>query len=69
MKGAAIDYYQGDFEAGLGGYVLDNSSGLGNGLWHRTDKAIAVEPGHSASFVLYYGLEDPCNYNLIDPVT
>ena len=68
VKTFATNYYQQDFETGLGGFVLDNVSGLGHGLWHRTDQAIAYQPGHSATHILYYGLDDPCNYNLIDPV-
>ncbi len=63
----ATDIYHEDFETGLGGFILDNSSGLGHGLWHRTDRAVAAENGHSAAYMLYYGLDDPC-YDLIDPV-
>jgi len=68
VKTFATNYYQQDFEADLGGFVLDNAIGLGHGLWHRTDKAIASQPGHSLPYILYYGLDDPCDYNLIDPI-
>jgi hypothetical protein len=51
-----------DFEAGLGGFVIDNDFGLGGGLWHLSTACSAAEPGHSLPTTLYYGQDATCNY-------
>jgi hypothetical protein len=63
----AVDYYQQDFESGLGGFVIDNTSGSGHGLWHRTDQCLATAPGHGGSGALYYGDDTSCTYAVEDP--
>jgi hypothetical protein len=62
-----VDYYLENFETGLGGFTLDNSSGSGHGLWHRGNQCLAAEPGHSGAWVLYYGSDTMCTYAVEDP--
>jgi len=52
-----------DFEAGLGGFTINNSFGDGNGLWHLTTGCYAALTGHTAPTVLYYGLDSQCDYH------
>ncbi len=52
-----------DFEGGLGGFVIDNDSGDGNGLWHLTGGCEAGGDGHSRPTVLFYGREGLCDYD------
>jgi subtilisin family serine protease/Leucine-rich repeat (LRR) protein len=59
--------FQADFESDVNGFTLDNDSGLGHGLWHRTNYCMANEFPHSSSYILYYGIDDKCNYNATDP--
>ena len=52
-----------DFEGGLGGFVIDNTFGNGDGLWHRsTGRRLDGLANHSPDFNLYYGqAEDDFN--------
>ena len=52
-----------DFESGLGGFVIDNDFGNGNGLWHLATGCNSALSGHSTPTVLYYGRDDTCNYD------
>jgi len=52
-----------DFESGLGGFVIDNSFGNGNGLWHLSTVCNTALPGHTKPTALFYGLDGSCTYN------
>jgi M6 family metalloprotease-like protein len=52
-----------DFESGLGGFVIDNSFGNGNGLWHLSTVCNAALPGHTKPTALFYGLDGSCTYD------
>ena len=50
-----VDYAT-NFEAGLGGFTIDNTYGPGNGLWHlSTGRSADGLPNHSPDYSLYYG--------------
>ena len=55
--------FEEDFENGLGGFVIDNSYGSGNGLWHLSTSCKVSLPGHTQGTALYYGQDDSCDYN------
>ena len=61
-RGGSGELFSANFESGLGGLVLDNGTGLSNGLWHLTT-ALANAPGHSASNSLYYGKDEGTHGN------
>ncbi len=50
-------WFMKNLEDGLGGFTIDNTFGDGNGLWHLTEGCDAF------STMLYYGLDDECNYD------
>jgi hypothetical protein len=52
--GGAATLYNFNFESGLQGFVIDNTFGSGNGLWHLSTGR-AYDPGHSPTNSLYYG--------------
>lgn len=52
-----------DFEDGLGGFVIDNDAGNGNGLWHLTQGCASVVRGHSTPQSLYYGQDSTCTFD------
>ncbi|MHC5183162.1 MAG: M4 family metallopeptidase, partial [Planctomycetota bacterium] len=52
-----------DFENGLGGFIIDNAFGNGNGLWHLSTACNATLTGHTPVTALFYGLDDSCTYN------
>ena len=52
-----------DFESGIGGFVIDNSFGDGNGLWHLSDSCQVSLPGHTQGAALYYGQDSSCDYD------
>ncbi|HPO13590.1 MAG TPA: proprotein convertase P-domain-containing protein, partial [Candidatus Hydrogenedentes bacterium] len=58
--------FSADFEDGLDGFEIDNSFGIALGLWRRTDTCIAADPGHSSSFVMYFGETSLCSYDYGD---
>ena len=62
-NGQFMNIYQQDFETGLAGYTINNDYEDANGLWHLTDQCEAIEPGHSPSHALYYGIDATCNYD------
>ena len=43
-----------DLEAGMGSFVISNTYGAGDGLWHRTTGRSA-DTNHTAVYSLYYG--------------
>ncbi|RKY10701.1 MAG: hypothetical protein DRP52_06955 [Planctomycetota bacterium] len=47
------------FENGLGGFIINNSYKIGNGLWHLSTSC-EVDGGTA----LYYGQDDTCNYDI-----
>jgi hypothetical protein len=53
-SGGGVSLYQYDFETGLQGFIIDNTYGSGNGLWHLTT-ARSLDGGHSPTNSLYYG--------------
>ena len=55
--------YEEKFEGGLGGFTIDNSSGVGNGLWHLSESCASRTLGHSLTTTLYYGQDATCDYN------
>lgn len=57
-----IVYYE-DFAEGLGGFVIDNDFGNGNGLWHRSVDCEATNGDHTGPHALYYGVDGACDYN------
>lgn len=60
---ASAYIYQEDFENGLGGWVIDNAFGRGNGFWHLTTACQATMNGHSAATALAYMQDATCNYD------
>ncbi len=52
--------YDFDFEAGLQGFAIDNSYGVGGGLWHWSTGR-GQNPGHSATHSVYYGHNEGAN--------
>jgi subtilisin family serine protease len=50
-----------DFEAGLAGFTIDNTVGLGRGQWHLSTLR-SGDPGHSSSRSLYFGARDGSGY-------
>ena len=55
--------FQADFEKDQAGFTFDNTSGTGNGLWHRGGACAALVLGHSPTHTLYYGRDDTCTYD------
>ena len=55
--------FQTDFEKDQAGFTFDNTSGNGNGLWHRGGACAALVLGHSPTHTLYYGRDDTCTYD------
>ncbi len=57
LKGGQLGIvYSEDFSETAGGFVLDNSAGSGNGLWHRsTGRQRDGLPHHSAPYSIYFG--------------
>jgi hypothetical protein len=55
--------YEENFEGGLGGFEIDNTAGLGNGLWHSSESCASRTLGHSLTTTLYYGQDATCDYN------
>ncbi len=52
--GGPGEVYRADFESGLQGYTINNSFGLGNGLWHRSSGR-GAQAGHSPTNSVYFG--------------
>ena len=52
--------YKADFEHGAADFTFDNSSGVGNGLWHLSDACASQVLGHSVPHTLYYGKDSTC---------
>ncbi|MEM7395597.1 MAG: Ig-like domain-containing protein, partial [Verrucomicrobiota bacterium] len=49
-------FYTENFDLGLGGYVISNDFGTGNGLWHlSTGRSADGQSSHSPPANLYYG--------------
>jgi hypothetical protein len=55
-----------DFESGLGGYTIDNSYGVGGGLWHLTSACESPMGAHTTTHSLYYGVDPQCDYDAGD---
>ncbi len=51
--------FEEDFENGAGGFIIDNSYKIGNGLWHLSTSC-EIDGGTA----LYYGQDDTCNYDI-----
>ena len=51
--------FQEHFENGLGGFTIDNTYGVGYGLWHLSTSCEVSD----ADNALYYGRDDACDYN------
>ena len=56
--------FQEDFEDGLGGFTIDNSYGIGHGLWHLSTSCKVPLAGHTQGAALYYGQDDSCDYDI-----
>jgi hypothetical protein len=56
--------FEEDFENGLGSFLIDNSFGRGNGLWHFSDSCAVPLAGHTQGGALYYGQAGVCNYDI-----
>ncbi len=52
-----------DFESGLDDFVIDNSFGDGNGLWHLTTACQSAAGSHSTPTSLYFGVDAQCDYD------
>jgi YVTN family beta-propeller protein len=55
-----------DFEIDIGQFTIDNTWGIGNGLWHVTSVCASDDPGllgHTRPTSLYYGLDSNCNFD------
>jgi hypothetical protein len=52
-----VELYSEHFDDGLGGFVIDNNFGSGNGLWHLTTigRTADGDPNHSRPGSLYFG--------------
>ncbi|MHC5089687.1 MAG: hypothetical protein ACYSOT_08765 [Planctomycetota bacterium] len=57
--------FQADFESGLEGFIIDNTYGVGYGLWHRSSACKVSLGGHTQGAALYYGQDAVCNYDLV----
>ena len=53
-----------DFENGLGDFNIDNSYGIGYGLWHLSTSCKVPLAGHTQDAALYYGQDDICDYDI-----
>ena len=56
--------FEEDFENDLGGFVIDNSYGIGYGLWHLSDSCKVSLLGHTQGAALYYGQDSSCSYDI-----
>lgn len=54
--------YAGNFESGLGGWIIDNSSDTG--LWSQTDECEALLADHSVPWALSFAQSAGCLYDL-----
>ncbi len=60
-RGALV--YQAGFEVDLDGFILDNTAGSGNGLWHRSAACYGPNAIDGTPTMLYFGQDDTCDYD------